>query len=368
MRGRYLARMCWLPAVGAALMAHAEPPSSLRVPPPEYSAATVVDSESQELEPLYNPLGAPPRSAYPAMVGPGASARDTLEASLSDALRDAETGATPLSGPMAQRARGLWGGPKPGFFQRITAYETWLAGGGAAAIQSHEMTAFVTGGVPFFRFDSPLLFTPGFTALFLEGPDQPDVPPRLYDATLEVRHLRQLTERLGMDLVVTTGVYSDFEQSSSDMVRVTGRAVAAWQWRPKTQLILGVAYLNRGNLKLLPAVGVILTPSDDWRIEAIAPRPRIARRLMATADSELWGYLAGEVGGGVWAVDRLDGSGDLLTLNDFRLRLGLERFVRDGLKGWFEVGYVFGRSLSYRSVDQTVDLADALLLRAGLAY
>lgn len=70
----------------------------------------------------------------------------------------------------------------------------------------------------------------------------------------------------------------------------------------------------------------------------------------------------------MWAVDRADGSGDLLTLNDFRVRLGVERFVIDGFKSWFEVGYVFGRTLSYRSVDQTVDLADALMLRAGLAF
>lgn len=279
----------------------AEPASNVRVPPPEYADAIIAPPEWPVAEPLHNPLGAPPalRSypgrPYQSRPWPAAAVPSTPGLAGADALAAPGSSGTPAESVSEERA--VWGGAKPGFFQRVTAYETWLTSGGASSLEMHETSAFITGGVPFFRRDTPLLFTPGFTARFLGGPEQPDVPPRLYDATLEVRHLRQLTERLGMDVAVTPGVYSDFEHSRHAMLRVSGRGLAAWQWRPTTQLVLGVAYFNRGNLKLLPIGGVIWLPNDQWRIEALAPQPRVARRLTLGADREAWAYLAGEVGG-----------------------------------------------------------------------
>lgn len=367
MRTQCVTIVSWLlQACGVALSARAEPPSNVRVPAPSYAEFLVAAPDLPEAEPLYNPLGAPPRRGYPGRPWPAAAVASTPGLPGADAMAD--PGSTGVPSDFVAPQPWTWGGAKPGFFQRLTAYETWLAGGGGSALEMHETSALVTGGIPFFSRDTPLLFTPGFTARFLDGPNLPDVPARLYDATLDVRHLRQLTERLGMDVAVTTGAYGDYEHSRAGMVRVSGRGLAAWQWRPTTQLVLGVAYFNRGNLKLLPVGGVIWQPNDDWRIEALVPQPRIARRVIAGADREWWFYLAGEVGGGVWAVDRADGSGDLLSLTDFRLRLGLERFVLAGFKTWLETGYVFGRTLSYRSLDQTIVLSDALLLRAGLAY
>jgi len=53
------------------------------------------------------------------------------------------------------------------------------------------------------------------------------------------------------------------------------------------------------------------------------------------------------LGGGTWAVERQDGSQDLLTIRDFRVLVGYERNVKPGVSGKLEAGFVFGRKIEF---------------------
>ncbi len=259
-------------------------------------------------------------------------------------------------------------GAKPGFLQRVLWQNTWLPGDGAAAIDTHELLSYFTLGLPFPSVESPLLLTPGFAARWLAGPDRTDAPAHLFDATFEARWLPRISPRWRADLAISPGVYSDFERDHDRAFRLTGRALGLVDWRPRTKLALGVIYLNRGDLKLLPAVGLIHRPTDALRFEFILPQPRVAFRVAQRGQRSWWAYVGGEFGGGAWAVNRADGTEDFLALSDYRLRLGLESLAWRGLKSWWEVGYVFGRRLQYDSETGHHALDDAVLLRAGLAY
>jgi hypothetical protein len=158
--------------------------------------------------------------------------------------------------------------------------------------------------------------------------------------------------------------------TSQDAIRITGRALATWQWVPEhLSLLFGVVYLDRNDIPTLPAVGLIWTPTPDWRMDLIFPRPKLARRLTFTPrQREDWAYLGGSIGGRTWAVERLSGISDQLTLRDYRFYLGLER-ITDGGGGLFaEVGYVFGRKLEYESLPLTRSLSDAVMIRGGIRY
>jgi hypothetical protein len=129
----------------------------------------------------------------------------------------------------------------------------------------------------------------------------------------------------------------------------------------------GIWYLNRLTLQLLPAGGVIWTPNQDTRFNILFPNPKLSRRLITLGNTDVWGYLAGEYGGGRWTVRRADGTSDVVELNDLRALAGFEWFMLSGLKGNAEIGYVFDRHIIYRSGTQSHP-SDTVLFRGGLTY
>ncbi len=260
-------------------------------------------------------------------------------------------------------------GAKPGVLQQVLLSETFLAGGNSPnSFGMNDVALRATFGLPFPTIQSPLLITPGYTMEFLDGPQALDVPPRLYEAYIDFRWLRRLTPKLGMDLAVQPGVFSDFNRVGSSSIRIQGRGLAAYDWSERLRIVAGVLYLDRDDIRILPAAGLIWTPNDKARIELVFPRPRFARRLRSTEAAAWWGYVVGELGGNSYGVTRADGSDDTLTYRDFRVMLGLERKVKLGLNAYFESGYVFGRELEYLSGPASISPPGTVLVRGGLVY
>jgi hypothetical protein len=251
---------------------------------------------------------------------------------------------------------------------------TWLPSMGDNDFEMIDAEFSATLAFPFFYEQAPVLITPGFAFHFLEGPvtEPPlfaDLPPRVYDAYLDAGWHPQITPWLGANLGVRVGVYSDFGTFTSDSIRVMGRALGVVTVTPNTQIALGVIYLDRNEVKLLPAGGIIYTPSEDARYELLFPNPKLARRWRTMGTSELWWYIAGEYGGGAWTVERLNGSSDSIDINDYRVMLGIESIGASGLRATFEIGYVFKREIVYRSLNpERFEPNDTLMVRIGVAF
>src|SRR5947207_1766133 len=80
--------------------------------------------------------------------------------------------------------------------------------------------------------------------------------------------------------------------------------------------------------------------------------PTCRRRLTtltSIGNADLWGYLAGEYGGGSWQIKRASGQLDQFDYNDLRAMAGLEWIGYRGYRGYFEAGYVFDREVIFRS-------------------
>jgi hypothetical protein len=141
-------------------------------------------------------------------------------------------------------------------------------------------------------------------------------------------------------------------------------------------LALGVVYLDRYTVKLLPAGGVIWTPTPDWRAEVIFPRPKVSRRLTTWGqfNTDIWLYVVGEFGGGSWTVTRHPPGmptdfRDRVNYDDLRVNLGLDLRGPRGMKGWFEVGYVFDREIQYiDSGTPSFNPGSTVLVRGGVAF
>ena len=257
---------------------------------------------------------------------------------------------------------------KPGVLQRVSLTGTWLDRSRLDDVGISELELYATFGVPMPTREAPLLITPGYEVRWLDGPIAPDFPARLHDAYLGIRWLHQLNDCWGIDLAVSPGVHTDLGHWDDDAFRITGHAVASVAWAPPLKVVLGVVYLDRDDVNLLPAAGLIWTPSGTSRYEVLFPRPKIAWRLVCGDCVEDWLYLAGEFGGGSWSIERTGGTQDVVTMRDYRAILGLER-TRDGGGGSrIEVAWVFGRKVEFGS--QSGDFApdDTIMLRSGWAY
>lgn len=264
-------------------------------------------------------------------------------------------------------------GAKPGPLQQAILTVTELPRLGVDGLGLTMLDTSLTIGMPAPTVESPLLVTPGFGTTFVDeapGPADPGLPSQLYESWLQGRWLSKVGEQFGVDLAVAPGWYSDFVNDMPQAFRITGHGFGAWEARKDLRVVAGVIYLDRYDVNLLPAGGLLWTPSERQRHELIFPRPRLAWRLADDGRAAHWAYLAGEFGGNQWAVRRDSGANDVVVYHDYRLLVGWERRPADLGASWrLEAGWVTGRLVEYYLTD-TGDArpADTLLVRAGLWY
>jgi hypothetical protein len=225
----------------------------------------------------------------------------------------------------------------------------------------------------FYNIETPLLVTPGFAFNFLEGPvssgpGTPDLPPRVYDAYLDFAWYPRCYEWLGGELGFRTGVWTDFENVNSDSVRLLGRAVASVATAPNFDVLFGVAYIDRVDIKLLPVAGVYYRPTPEWDMYLVFPNPKVRKYLASIGNTKWFGFAAGEYGGGSWTVARqyVD---DRIDYNDIRVSGGFEFETLSMIRGHMEIGYAWDREIVFVSGQPpsfTPD--DTFMIRAGVDF
>jgi hypothetical protein len=263
------------------------------------------------------------------------------------------------------------------FLKQLNVDYTWLGGSGLSAFSDDEVELTATFAIPLYNPQTPLLITPGFAMNFLNGPvttptQQVEMPGHVYDAFLDAAWHPQATPWLGADLAFRIGIYSDFTEIVAESFRYTGNALGVVTLTPCMQLKAGVVYLDRVQVKMLPAGGLIWTPNPDVRFEILFPNPRIMRRLATVGTTDWWLYARGEYGGDSWTVKRtlLPGQPvDKVDYDDERVAVGVEFDQHHGLTGLLEAGVAFDRQILYETtVPSTFRPNTTYFLRAALGF
>lgn len=211
--------------------------------------------------------------------------------------------------------------------------------------------------------------TPRFGVHYLDGPVRTDLPARVYDTSVSFRWFNKVNEKWSYELEVAPGVYSDFKSVTSDSVRITGKGLAYYVHSRAKQFVMGVVYLDREDILMLPAAGMIMWFSEGSRLELIFPKPKFTYRIEKDENLERWAYVAGEFGGGSWAIRRSPGGrDDIVTYSDLRLIGGLETKHTNGKISQLEVGFVFNRSLEYQSDIGNYNPSPTAMLRYQLTF
>jgi hypothetical protein len=203
-------------------------------------------------------------------------------------------------------------------------------------------------------------FSTGIGMHLLSGPVIVDAPPRVYDFSFGYQRRDAWNEFWSYDMAASVGVFSDFEGSAREGVRFPGHAVGMLHVSPETDWVFGVDYLDRGDIKILPVVGISRHSErhPSMRFDLVFPRPQVELAL----GSGRTFYVSGRLGGGTWDIEFPNGQGDVLTYRDYRLLLGLRSPNRAGASS-IEAGYVFGRKVEFQTSSGVATPDDAFVLR-----
>ena len=247
---------------------------------------------------------------------------------------------------------------------KVRATGTWLPGG------THDLSMIDVDlrGTIGFDWNREITVSPGIGVHLVGEPEGTDLPGLLYDAYAEFRWMRQVTPQFGWELAATPAFYTDGDNTGSDAIRVLARALGFYAVSERTQFVFGAVYLDRENLTALPALGVIHSVIEDIRFELVFPRPKMAIRFNRTDRAERWMYLAGEFGGGTWAIERAGGADDTVTMSDYRVIFGVESKTYNGPTWLLEAGYVFNREVEYESGIGDFNPDETMIMRFGYTY
>ncbi|MFM8406188.1 MAG: hypothetical protein ACKN94_02595 [Pirellulaceae bacterium] len=200
----------------------------------------------------------------------------------------------------------------------------------------------------------------GINIHWLSGPEVVPLPPRLYDFVIGYQNRVKLTESLRVDAATSIGVFSDFEDSARDGIRFPSHLVGFYSPHSSSDWVLGVDYIDRDDIKLLPVFG--FSWHDDAaapiRWDMIFPRPRVTARI----SEHQWLYVAGRYEGGSWDIELPDQRDEVMTYRDIRLVVGLDH-VSEGRVDGLELGFAFDRQLQLRHAESKDRFDDAFVIR-----
>jgi hypothetical protein len=179
---------------------------------------------------------------------------------------------------------------------------TWISGnnGNELGVNETEVATTLTYA-NFLGSGQPLLTTPGFIVDFWSGPDTAltgfDLPAITYAPYLSFEASSDLKKNAGLETSVQLGVFTDFRNVNSDSLRIMGTGLIWLDVNPYTRFKGGVEYLDRINVKMLPAFGFFMQPNSDLKIDLYFPRPRFSHRLPKRGNLDAWVYAGADYGG-----------------------------------------------------------------------
>jgi hypothetical protein len=244
-------------------------------------------------------------------------------------------------------------------------------------------TSIVFAFPNFLFLTQPLYVVPSFSLHLWSGPQTigptgADLPSKAYSAFLDVGWESDPTQMFGTDFGLRFGGFSEFGVWNSRSFRVMGKALANFRLTPTTIMKGGVYYVNRVDIKLVPAFGFQCQPNPQTRLDLFFPQPRFSRYCRTVGTRDVWWYLSGDYGGGSWTVERTstqyNGQVESIAIDDLRAVMGLEwgksESLRLGRRAAFaEIGWVFKRKVKYRShPGDNFDTKDSIMLRVGIGY
>ena len=197
------------------------------------------------------------------------------------------------------------------------------------------------------------------------GPGLPGAAYRFgWDFELESAQAGPISLKLGL----TPSFNTDFDRKiGSSAVQLDGRGMLIFQLDQYWSLVLGAAYWDRVNDKVIPYGGLVYR-DDYWEWRLMYPESTISLFLGNEALWSKWAYVRGEYHVEAYDIRTGGGGNDQVELEDYRLMFGFR--MDGGLYSWFtEAGWIFDRDVDYQSsTNGSYSPNSSFLARLGWNY
>ncbi len=268
--------------------------------------------------------------------------RDTVVSDPANVIPSSERA---KKGPVIRSLGEFWG------YRTSEQAVSWTVGDG------DQFGSFAMEPDPYLEAGFGKGFELGVGIQFLSGPQRTDMPSRVFDFSIGYQQRATIGD-FAYDISAAILAASDFEGSSRDGIRFPAHAVGYFSVTDTLDLVLGVDYVDREDIRILPVGGLLLRPDPDIRMELVFPRPRVDFQL--TPGYRL--YLNGGLGGGTWAVERDSELDDLASLYQLQFGVGLEWLESDQWAA-VELVYLFDRKLEYAFGPGSYDIGSTVMIR-----
>ena len=205
---------------------------------------------------------------------------------------------------------------------------------------------------------------PAGSLVWWNGPAEPDMSPNSFGAFLDFGVQPKFNDVFRLIAWGRVGLFSDFDKVTSNAWRYQGRLEGVGALSPQMEVHAGVIYYGRERVKMLPTLGVVWTPDENWVLRLVFPNPKVSRRLWTGPRADWWGYMHMDYAGGCWEITPLDNS--MTDYNDIRLGVGIEFATPNRVGGYFEFGGSLDRELYYSG--QRTGLPSVVYLKTGIIF
>ena len=221
-----------------------------------------------------------------------------------------------------------------------------------------------------FRLSGGLYFRAGVAYnRFDFGDSLAPVPDTLQSLSAIVGLDYMVGKDLGAFLQLRPGFYTDeeFNSDSFDMPITLGRL---WVLQPRKLFLLtgaNAAFL-RGEYPVLPLLGLIWYPSEQWSVFAVLPEPRIT--YSPSKNIGIWA--GGQLAGGSFRTEKSDTilprrlSGAQVDYSEYRGGVGIDFRCGNSVTVSVAGGYAFQRRINFERAGVEYETDPAPYLRASL--
>ena len=197
------------------------------------------------------------------------------------------------------------------------------------------------------------------------------VPNTLQGVSLVLGNRWKFADKWTLALSARPGLYSDFEDISGDDFSVPVTVLVSYDLNPQWQFLFGVNFQSGRDIPVLPAIGAVWKPTEQWTVSITLPRPNVTYAF----DDKLAIFAGGELAGGAYTVGDKFGTrlgdptldGELLTYREIRAGAGVRYDVSKKLRLELEGGWVIDRRFIYHDRDLQFNGDGAPYVRIGLS-
>lgn len=191
------------------------------------------------------------------------------------------------------------------------------------------------------------------------------LPDALHTLSVSFGGNYQVNRDLFLTLLVGPSLNSDFKEIGTGDIRTQIGFMGRYSASEKLTLIAGLIYQQGYEaFPVLPVLGAIYRPNEQWTLSLAAPRPGITFSPNQTSSY----YIGGEISGTEYQLHDASLGAKIVSYRDLRALAGAEYILFSAIKVNIAGGYTFDRKfVFYDSSRDDVNIDDGPFARFGVS-